>query len=238
MAVESLYCAHPSAAVTCTLLELESCFAAIDEKVVRASDYVGVLQVSLCLCAFICVCARAFAAIIASRCACFVHSLPLLQEIMMQSLVFELSSHGEVRVCPPALFSQYRPIFCRFHHQLFTPYRPRARLRCSYGITFSQAGTKKQSSVAVDARGLSHAAVGSDFFRPLSPENFASVALGTNVSFSPSSPPAFFDVTHHFSCAIALSCFVCAGTALAVVHPSCFSPARLHRRSVSCATCS
>jgi hypothetical protein len=47
------------------------------------------------------VCARAFAAIIASRCAFFVHSLPLLQEIMMQSLVFELSSHGEVRVCPP-----------------------------------------------------------------------------------------------------------------------------------------
>lgn len=44
MAVESLYCAHPSAAVTCTLLELESCFAAIDEKVVRASDYIGVLQ--------------------------------------------------------------------------------------------------------------------------------------------------------------------------------------------------
>jgi hypothetical protein len=81
-----------------------------------------------------------------------------------------------------------------------------------YGITFSQAGSKKQSSVAVDARGLSHAAVGSDFFRPLSPESYASVALGTNVSFSHIFP-AFFDVTHHFSCAIALSCFVCAGTA-------------------------
>lgn len=60
MAVESLYCAHPSAAVTCTLLELESCFAAIDEKVVRVSDYIGVLQ-----------------------------------EVMTQSLVFELSNHGE-----------------------------------------------------------------------------------------------------------------------------------------------
>jgi len=45
MAVESLYCTHPSAAVTCTLLELESCFAAIDEKVTRVSDYSAVLQV-------------------------------------------------------------------------------------------------------------------------------------------------------------------------------------------------
>jgi hypothetical protein len=51
MAVESLYCAHPSAAVTCTLLELESCFAAIDEKVVRVSDYIGVLQ-ARAFCAF------------------------------------------------------------------------------------------------------------------------------------------------------------------------------------------
>ena len=54
MAVESLYLSHSSAAVTSTLLDLESCFAAIDDKMVRPQDYYSLLQVcsrcaSLCL---------------------------------------------------------------------------------------------------------------------------------------------------------------------------------------------
>jgi hypothetical protein len=46
MAVESLYLSHSSASVTCALLELESCFAAVDEKIARPSDYYSVMQVS------------------------------------------------------------------------------------------------------------------------------------------------------------------------------------------------
>lgn len=44
MAVESLYCSHPSSVATATLLDLESLFAEIDDKVVRTTDYSGVLQ--------------------------------------------------------------------------------------------------------------------------------------------------------------------------------------------------
>jgi len=90
MAVESLYCAHPSAVVTCTLLELESCFAAIDDKVSRASDYTPLLQV----------CALA-----PLHASCHVHDLGL-QEIMVQSLVFDVarrrSSVSLPLQCPPS----------------------------------------------------------------------------------------------------------------------------------------
>jgi hypothetical protein len=87
MAVESLYCSHPSAVATATLLDLESLFADIDDKVVRITDYFGVLQA--CTRIVLCFCRIPFT-----------HDLlPFLQEIMKESIKFDLGISSQVRFC-------------------------------------------------------------------------------------------------------------------------------------------
>jgi hypothetical protein len=86
MAVESLYCSHPSAVATATLLDLESLFADIDDKVVHITDYFGVLQA--CTRIVLCFCQVSFT-----------HDSLFLQEIMKESIKFDLGISSQVRFC-------------------------------------------------------------------------------------------------------------------------------------------
>jgi hypothetical protein len=103
MAVESLYCSHPSSVATATLLDLESLFAEIDDKVVRTTDYSGVLQA--CTRTFLCIC----------QIPC-THDLPFLQEIMRESIKFDLGISSQVRFCSSLSCPCFRAALHRHDH--------------------------------------------------------------------------------------------------------------------------
>jgi hypothetical protein len=87
MAVESLYMSHSSASVTCALLELDSLFSIVDDRMVRSGDYYALLQVC------------AIAALFVAFCTPCARCLKHLQEFMLQAIVFELGNRRNVSSC-------------------------------------------------------------------------------------------------------------------------------------------